>query len=121
MTLRATPVFPVLAGPRRRQEFIHAVQASLPACTKKRRAWATSETVFLGLPKKIGVTDAFETTKKACFCTGGTLDQTVGLLVVVRSGVRYKYECVIPSFDAQGSGVGSATCSYTGGILIPLS
>src|SRR5262245_48039956 len=82
-------------------------------------AWAAmSEDVFLGLLKKIGVTDAFETSKKPCLCTGGTLDRTVGLLVVVKSGARYKYDCSIPSFPGGGGG----TCiGFGGGSLIPLS
>jgi hypothetical protein len=85
-------------------------------------AWAaTEEEKFLGVLKKVGVTETSQTSKRPCLCVGGGLDGTAGRLVVFKLADRYHYECRVSFFNLQGDQLGSGGCVALGGSLVVLT
>jgi len=85
-------------------------------------AWgATDEEKFLGVFKKVGVTDDGLTSKKPCLCVGGPFEGTAGRLALFKDNDRYRYECRIPFFNAQGGQMGSGGCVASGGSVAVLT
>ena len=92
-----------------------AVALALPSSP---HAWASEQDAFVSVLRRFGITDDVTTSKKACLCTGGASGGGVGRLVAEEVGDRFKFDCLIESFDGNGNGTGSSSCVANAGSVV---
>ena len=82
-------------------------------------AWgATLEDVFVGVLKRVGITDSALTSKKVCLCTGGGFGGLVGRLHAFKDGLGgYRFDCSVQKFSSDGGVMVSGECIVNGGTM----
>ena len=86
-------------------------------------AAATEADDFLAVLKRFGITQGGFTSKKPCLCSGGSLNSTVGTLIVDQTGPNgsFVHLCFVPLFDGAGAIQAAANCVSAGGTFVVVS
>jgi hypothetical protein len=86
-------------------------------------AAATEADDFLALLRRFGITEGGFTSKKPCLCSGGSLNGTVGTVIVDQTGTNgsFVHLCFVPMFDAAGSTQAAGNCVSAGGTFVVVS
>jgi hypothetical protein len=82
-------------------------------------AWAVSQDDFAAFVKKNSGVGTFVTTRKACVCHGGALDNFAGFAVLEFNapGQPSYVECVVPQWGSDGQETIETGCIDKGGTV----
>jgi len=101
-----------------RKNLVSGMVAVALALASRPHAWASEQDAFVSLLRRFGITDDLTTSKKPCLCAGGASGGGVGRLVAEQVGDRFKFDCLIESFDGNGNGTGSSSCVANAGSVV---
>src|SRR5262249_19891145 len=101
-----------------RKNLVSGMVAVALALASSPHAWGSEQDAFVSVLRRFGITEDVTTSKKPCLCAGGASGGGVGRLVAEQVGARFKFDCLIESFDGNGSGTGSSSCVANAGSVV---